>query len=1074
MMSFANEYARLNSEQKRAVDTIDGPVLVIAGPGTGKTQLLGMRVANILKKTDTDAASILCLTFTNKAATNMRDRLISLIGPAARDVSVKTFHSFAAELMNQYPDHFWSGARLAAAPDAVQLEIVENILSELPLDNPLALKFAGAYTAVKDVQEALKLAKEAGLTPGKLKALIEANLAFIDIIEPELITILDAPLSVKRLDGLITAIEGLPDQSTDELTAPLLSLTSIIKESVHLAVQQDQDSSKTTQTGKWKRRLIQTVDGQKGMFDERKRNAWWLAASDVYESYRTELRRRGYYDYADMLVEVIAEMQTNPAMLANIQERYQCVMIDEFQDTNAAQLRLAHLVADYHANDGKPNLMAVGDDDQSIYKFNGAELNNLLSFERMYPKTQRIVLTDNYRSTQAVLDSAKRIIEQANDRLVTRDKTIKKNIKAVNEPQGPSEIRHLSFPTMEHQQVGIAKLISQLRADEKGSSIAVLARGHSSLEQLASLLLRLKVSVQYERRSNILDHEAVQQICLLAEIAVSIRAGDQATANEKIVRCLQHPMWEIAPKKLWQLAISNFAAPAWLDSLITSDDEQLKTIGNWLLWLGQRAVHMPLQLAVEYLIGLREGEHQISPVRQYFAARREIDNDYLHGLSAIRLLRILVSEFSHNTNPNLEDFVRFVELNRTNHKIIADESPFVTSEDAVQLLSVHKAKGLEFDSVFVIDAMEDIWKPRGGGRKAPMNLPLQPYGDDYDDYVRLMYVAATRARRRLVFSSYYQNHLGEEVLAAPFVRTSIDTEHIPLNKTEPPISVLEHTLRWPRLDSHDEQALLTPRLEGFSISVTSLLNFLDVTKGGPSYYFERNILRLPDVKTASLSHGTAVHSALEEAQRLVNKDAFKLKDVQKAYEAALSNEHLPVREYERYLVQGKNLIERLIKENSLELTPGSLTEQKLGGILIGPATIGGKLDRIDLPDDSRIVVVDYKTGKPLKSFQTRDQTQVVRAWKQRMQLIFYALLTNNSPRFRSRAVEGRMVYVEADKASDFSRAYQPSNEELNRLEKLIISVWQHTMDLNFPDTSAYTPDYAGIVAFEDDLINNKI
>lgn len=1073
-MSFAREYAKLNREQQRAVDTIDGPVLVIAGPGTGKTQLLGMRVANILKKTDTDAGSILCLTFTNKAATNMRDRLISLIGPAARDVSVKTFHSFAAELMNQYPDHFWSGARLAAAPDAVQLEIVESILSKLPLDNPLALKFAGSYTAVKDVQDALKLAKEAGLTPEKLKALIEANIAFLDIIEPQLIAILEAPLSVKRLDLLVEAVGNLPDQRTDELTAPLLSLTSVIKESFHLAAQQDLGSGKTTHTGKWKRRVLQTIEGQKGMFDERKRNAWWLAAADVYESYRAELRRRGYYDYADMLVEVIAEMQTNHHMRASVQERYQYVLIDEFQDTNAAQLRLAHLVADYHANEGKPNLMAVGDDDQSIYKFNGAELNNLLSFERMYPATRRVVLRENYRSTQEVLDTAKRIIEQANDRLVTRDKTIRKDIHAVNEPLGAREIRHLSYPTMEHQYMGIARRISELRSKEKDSTIAVLARGHGSLEQLASLLLRLKVPVQYERQSNILDHEAVQQIGLLAEIAVAIRTGNQADANEKIARSLHHPMWEISPKKLWDLAITNYNKPAWLDSLLGNDDKQLVTVGNWFLWLGQRAVHMPLQLAIEYLIGLREGEYQISPVRDYFAARREIDDDYLHGLSAIRLLRILVNEFSHNTNPNLQDFVRFVDLNRSNHKIIADESPFVSSENAVQLLSVHKAKGLEFDSVFIIDAMEDIWKPRGGGRKAPMNLPLQPYGDDYDDYVRLMYVAATRARRRLIIGSYYLNHLGEEVLAAPFVRATLDTERISLQDTEPPISVLEHTLRWPRLESPDEKALLSPRLGGFSISVTSLLNFLDITKGGPSYYFERNILRLPDIKTASLSHGTAVHFALEEAQRLINKGAFKVTTVQRAYETALNNEHLPEHEYERYLAQGKSLIKKLFDKNSLGLVPGSLTEQKLGGILIGPATVGGKLDRIDLPDDKRIIIIDYKTGRPLKSFQTKDQTQIIRAWKQRMQLIFYALLAQNTPRFRGREVEGRMVYVESDRVGDFSRSYFPSTEEVARLEKLIISVWHHTMDLDFPDISAYTADYSGIIAFENDLINNRV
>ncbi len=199
---FAAAYKQLNTAQKKAVDIIEGPVLVIAGPGTGKTQLLGVRVANILQKTDTDASSILCLTFTNKAATNMRERLYQLIGPASRNVVVRTFHSFAAEIMNQYPDYFWNGARLSVAPDAVQLEIIQGILARLPLDNPLASTFAGTFTALSDVSQGLKLAKEAGLTPDQLRHIITQNIRYIDKIEAELCEVLTPSLSVKNMPEL--------------------------------------------------------------------------------------------------------------------------------------------------------------------------------------------------------------------------------------------------------------------------------------------------------------------------------------------------------------------------------------------------------------------------------------------------------------------------------------------------------------------------------------------------------------------------------------------------------------------------------------------------------------------------------------------------------------------------------------------------------------------------------------------------------------------------------------------------------------------------------------------------------
>src|SRR5665647_428084 len=133
MGKYETEYARLNKSQKTAVDIVEGPVLVIAGPGTGKTQLLSLRVANILKSTDASPENVLCLTFTNKAANNMRMRLGELVGSEAQGVMIKTFHSFAAEIMNLYPDYFWNGAKLTNVPDAVQLEIITDILSELPL-----------------------------------------------------------------------------------------------------------------------------------------------------------------------------------------------------------------------------------------------------------------------------------------------------------------------------------------------------------------------------------------------------------------------------------------------------------------------------------------------------------------------------------------------------------------------------------------------------------------------------------------------------------------------------------------------------------------------------------------------------------------------------------------------------------------------------------------------------------------------------------------------------------------------------------------------------------------------------
>ena len=1068
---FSAAYKQLNKAQQRAVDAIDGPVLVVAGPGTGKTQLLSLRVANILQKTDTDPASVLCLTFTNFAATNMRERLATLVGADAHNVMVRTFHSFAAEIMNLYPDYFWSGARLDIAPDAVQLEIIQDILAKLPLDNPLASKFAGSYTALSDVQQALRLSKEAGLTPDKLGAMLAVNQAYIDLIEPQLIEALEGTLSQKRLGNLEQAIAQLPDQPIDEAVTPLTSLSTVLKDGLKQAIAEDESTGKTTQTGKWKRRWLQAVNGQKGLFDERRRNDWWLAVADVYASYRDTLHSHGYYNYSDMIIEVITQLEQNPDLLAGVQERFLYVLIDEFQDTNAAQLRLAHLVATHYSSEGKPNLMAVGDDDQSIFAFNGAELNNMLSFRRTYNDTKVIVLEENYRSTQALLDVSASIIEQANDRLVKRETDLVKKLHAAKSP-APGQIRHLTYPTEEHQLSAIAKRVKEQWLEDESQAIAVLARNHSSLRQLSSLLSGLQVPISYEQQNNVLDNVVVVQVCLLAETVDALGKGDRVAANHYLSKLVQHPAWRIKPKTLWQLALASSRGDNWLDSLLGHDDEKLVDLGKWLMWLSRQAASEPLPVMLEHLIGLRVGQHLTSPLREYFLSKRDIDNKYLESLSAVQTLRRAADEFTaaRPGNTTIDDFVRLTRLHRELGRPITDQSWFVSGDQAVQLMTIHKAKGLEFDTVFLLDAIEDNWRPRHIGRKPPANLPLQPYGEQYDDYVRLLYVAATRARRSLIVSSFATDGQGKTLLPTPLIN-NLPTEVASL---EPSIEVLESALSWPRLDSKNERALLQKRLEGYQLSVTALLQFLDVSSGGPETFLERQLLRLPSVATAEMAYGTAIHKALQTAQQLTNKGKFSLKTVRESYKVSLQQQHLPETETARYLAHGSQTLKSLFKDLDFELSRSGQAEMAISQLRLGEALVSGKLDRIDLSDD-QLLITDYKTGKPLTSFTTRDRTKMIKAWRHRNQLTFYALLASQSGHFKTaKTITTQMLYVEARSPSELSLGLEPEPEDLQRLQQLINVVWRHILQLDFPDISHYSQDAAGITAFEDDLLSGKL
>ncbi len=1068
---FREVFDELNDEQKRAVRKIDGPLLVIAGPGTGKTQLLSARVAFILENTDTDPRNILCLTFTNKAAHNMSERIIRITEGKASKVNVKTFHSFASEIINAYPDAFWNNAKLTAVPDAVADEIIISLLDEFPLSSSLTSKFAGKYTMLKDLKSALRLAKEAGLTPDKLQAILDANLQYIDMIEPELVNITTPRLAYNKLPKILEQVNNLPDQKIDEYIKPLISLSSVIKSSLTQAIDEDTGTNKTTNVSKWKNKWIKTEAGQKGMHAERRKNLWWLEVADFYRKYRETMHLRGFYDYSDMLVEVLSALENNSSMLADIQERFSYVMIDEFQDTNAAQLRLAHLVADHYSSEGKSNIMVVGDDDQSIFKFNGAELDNLIHFKNYYqPFCEVIVLKNNYRSSQKILDFSQKIIEACEVRVVNTDKSLNKHLIAQKNIKN-SHINYFRFDTQLTQYEALARHIKNNYSSKQTTSL--IARNNSSLREIATRLLQLKVPISFEQQANSLEHPLVEQVLLLSKIVLCIKNGDLYDLNTYLHQSLLHPMWGMSAHDLWQMALKNYYDPDWLGSLEQSSEKVHQTHANYILELARLIAHENLSVSLEYILGLKNPDGYASVLYDYFVKNSSKDfNQYLSGLSAVHYLRSLAEEFSSQNKPSLEDFVNYVDQQIINEEIVSDESFFVSGKNAVQLLSVHKAKGLEFDNVYIIDTTKTKWSPRSNARSSPANLPLQANGDEDDDYVRLMYVAITRAKQNLYISNYRYDDFGKDVAPTPIIASVID-ESIWPDKISP-IEILENALKFPRLYPADEKEMLKKRLEDYTLSVTHLLNFLDLTRGGPDYFLQRNILRLPESKSSHLAYGTAAHAALEVAQKLTNLDTFDINKVKNAYKKSLYDQKLSFIETEKYLEHGQNLIDKLFSEGFLELKKGSLPEQNLKPVRLESAILSGQLDRID-EYDNEIVVSDYKTGKPLHSFTTQDKTLASKAWRQRMQLIFYAILLRNNSRIdtKNKQIIGQMIYLDADNPKNLSRTYTPDHNEIEQVTKLVQIVYQKIVNYDLPDTSRYEVSHLGTLEFIDDLLNQQ-
>lgn len=226
-MEFSTRYAQLNERQKQAVDTIDGPVMVVAGPGTGKTELLSVRIANILQKTDTLPENILCLTFTDSGAAAMRERLIGIIGKDAYKVAIHTFHSFGTEIINRYRDYFYNGADFQPADDVTRYELLRGIFSELDHSNPLASTMNGEFVHLKDAQTVISELKRSGLTSDELRAILDQDEVALDIVERAIGPLFDAPIKKGLAGPLGEAVATLSATANDAET--LYEVTPLIR-----------------------------------------------------------------------------------------------------------------------------------------------------------------------------------------------------------------------------------------------------------------------------------------------------------------------------------------------------------------------------------------------------------------------------------------------------------------------------------------------------------------------------------------------------------------------------------------------------------------------------------------------------------------------------------------------------------------------------------------------------------------------------------------------------------------------------------------------------------------------------
>ena len=1113
-MDFTHRYANLNPNQRRAVDHIDGPVMVVAGPGTGKTELLSMRAAHILRQTDALPETILCLTFTESGSIAMQKRLASIIGRDAYNVSIYTFHAFGSEIMSRYRQYFYHGAEFSPADDLTRHRIVTDILHELPPSNPLKTIMNGRFTTTKGILSALSDIKRAGLSASELQDILDANQQVIDTAKPLLVAAYGSRVSKATLAALEDATQQLHHIQEPAPVAGVPRLSRVLLRSLERTCAEARAHAKTTPPlTAWKNQWL-TKDARGNLvLKARQQQPRLHALVTIYQRYQAALQAAELYDFDDMIGQVIHAASTHPELAYELQETYQYIMVDEFQDTNLAQMRLLDILTSSPVHEGNPNLLVVGDDDQAIYGFQGADVGNILQFMEHYPSAELITLTDNYRSVEAILTPARQVITQGTERLEAHLPQLDKTLTAHAQPRSGSTAERVTLPTQAAERAWIAQSIAaKLAAGAPAHEIAVLGRRHADLIALLPYLAQQGIPVSYQQRDNVLEDPLVTQLVLLARVVLLLARGEHDNANALLPELLAHPAWGIAPTTLWQVSLAAYRKrQLWLEVMQTIP--ATKPIAEWLLGCVQASLVTPLERILDTLVGTAmpqpttsagathkphdsatagELNDYSSPLAGYFLAAS--NQRYLAHIQNLNAIRAALREHQpHQSQPRLGDMLEFIDQCTASGTSITSQQQLGDEATSIRLMSAHASKGLEFDTVYLLDATNTTWGSRVRSPAPtisyPPNLRLRRSTNSAEERLRLFFVGMTRARQQLYITQAEQADSGKELAiadflaAAPAVRGATHTtapdidgpapQHTATTEWYSPLLSLPHATM---------QQYLAGALAQYRLSATHVNAFINVARGGPQAFLLRHLLHMPAATSPHAGYGTAIHAALQFAHDHTRAHGTPppASAIISTFTKQLARQQLTQREQAHFRHKGVEALTAFLAHKQASFTPNQQAELSFARqqAQLGPVALTGKVDVATVDETAKTIhVIDYKTSAPLSSWRPSTDYHKIQAHTYRQQLLFYRLLASTAQHWRHyHFAGGELQFIEPTKAGDITSLElgQVSQDELDDFDALLSAIWRHIQALDFPDTSSYSPDYQGVLAFEDDLRVGRI
>lgn len=1071
---------KLNSAQQTAVDYIYGPVLVLAGPGTGKTQLLSARIANILQKTDANPQNILCLTFTENAAQNMRQRLTSIIGDGAYDVHINTYHGFGSDIIRQYPEFFESidletgeDSRLERPIDDLRrIQIVESIVGKLPYSSPLI----GARHYIKNVVSTISELKRALITPDSLRNLAKNNLEQVRELSPKIAEHLtDVTRFPSSADKALQLFNGI-----EELLAEQDGLAEIAHDEIEHAMAEASDIGKSSPLTAWKNKWL-TKDANDGYrFTDEDQHLRMIELGSVYEKYNLVLSESQLYDFDDMILRVIDALNNQDELRFNLQEKYQFILLDEFQDTNAAQFELVKKLANNPVHEGQPNVFAVGDDDQAIYAFQGARVSNMLGFKNSYRNVEVINLTENYRSHPDIIHAAHNIARQIESRIHTQIEGVEKTLTAsAHKLPKDSTIERHEFEAHANEYSWVASRIKELV--NKGTNpkeIAVLAPKHKYLEDIVPFLAKNSVPVTYEKREDILKTPMLQAFRLMSRLIIACEAQDEYLMSELFPQVLSLEFFNIPVRNIWEInwkhRSSDSEGKTWAE--LALENPTLEAHVLFFLGLGLRAENEPLEYMLDLLTGNADidiGNDTVysSPLKSYYFADSSKNTlryyELLTNLSAIRE-HLRNHQATEENLLSLQDFVDFIQAYETAEQPLINTHPIAQSTDSVQIMTTYKAKGLEFEHVFLLSVHDDVWGKKARNNTSKLSLPanlqyVRYQGSDEDELRRLLFVAITRAKHGLYLTSHASKDSGKSTepikylleyndgdsrksTVLPDSKQIVNETHFSPTETMEAIDTLWHS-RHLELTT-DLKSLLQERLTKYMMSPTHLNTFIDTEHGGPEVFLLQTLLRFPQAPSEDGEFGTAVHATFDRLQKL-GDGSWNLAKALKIFDEQLKKRYIAKDRMDDFRNRGHNALKSYFSATQDMFTKNAKSEVdfRIEGVILGEARLTGKIDRLEIDEANKTVdIVDYKTGKPLSKWDSS-----IKAQKYKQQLYFYKLLIEGSHSWASYKVNSaRLEFIEPDTQG---RAVAPlyvnfDVAQENEIKSLIAEIWVKIQNLD--------------------------